>query len=333
MRCSCRARLEKGALMRKALVITLGAALIALAFVAAACGTATPGASSAAAPVTAGGMTAAQILTRAQHAMSKVTSASFAADVTFKMSSSGSSAQAALLGQAPITLHVAGKAGGAKKSSAADIHLTLQVAGQHLAYGVKESDKRVWVEYQGKWYVSPATKSSVAGSSKSSGTTGASLGIDPADWAASSTVTAEQLNGVKVYHITTTADTAKVMSDLVKALNAPGLAKSAGSGASALNQLKGSAQLKSLEKALASASVQYWVDASTFLVQKGTIDAKLKLGGATAASGVSGLGIDIGYSLSHFGAPVKVTPPKHALPLKSLTNSLSPLASGAGVGL
>lgn len=316
--------------MRKALVITLGAALIALASVAAACGSASPSASSSTAPATtAGGMTAAQILTRAQHAMSKVSSARFAADVTLKMASSGSSAQAALLGQAPLALHVAGEAGSVKKASAADIHLTLQVAGQHMAYDVKESGKHVWVQYQGKWYVSPASKTGAAGPAKSSGTAKTGLGIDPVSWAASSTATSEQLNGVKVYHVTTTADTAKVMSSLIKALNAPGLAKSAGSGA-ALNQLKSSGQLKSLEKSLASASVQYWVDASTFLVQKGTVDAKLKFGGATAASGVSGLSVNVTYVLDHFGQPVKVTPPKHALPLKSLTNSLSPLAAGLG---
>jgi hypothetical protein len=331
MRGDGRARPEKGALMRKALVITVGAALIALAFLAAACGSSSPSASSSTPPATtASGMTAAQILTRSQHAMSKVKSASFAADVTLKMASSGSSAQAALLGQAPIALHVAGNAGGAKKASAANVYLTLQVAGQHLVYGVKESDKRVWVQYQGKWYVAPASKTA-AGSSKSTGTAKTGLGIDPSSWAASSTVTSEQLNGVKVYHITTTADTAKVMSALIKALNAPGLAKSAGSGAAALNQLKSSGQLKSLEKSLASASVQYWVDASTFLVRKGTIDAKLKFGGATAASGVSGLSVNVSYVLSHFGEPVKVTPPKHALPLKSLTNRLSPLAAGMGV--
>ncbi len=316
--------------MRKALVITLGVALIALASLAAACGSSSPSASSTAPPATAGGMTAAQILTRAQHAMSKVSSARFAADVTLKMASSGSSAQAALLGQAPLALHVAGAAGSAKKASAADIRLTLQVAGQHMAYDVRESGKHVWVQYQGKWYVSPPSKTGAAGSAKSSGTAKTGLGIDPASWAASSTVTSEQLNGVKVYHVTTTADTAKVMSSLIKALNAPGLSKSAGSGAAALNQLKSSGQLKSLEKSLASASVQYWVDASTFLVQKGTVDAKLKFGGATAASGVSGLSVNVTYALSHFGEPVKVTPPKHALPLKSLTNSLSPLAAGLG---
>ena len=325
------ARPEKGALMRKALVIILGAALIALASVAAACGSSSPSASSSstAPPATAGGMTAAQILTRAQHAMGKVSSARFAADVTLKMASNGSSAQAALLGQAPVALHVAGNAGGAGKAPAANLFLTLQVAGQHLTYGVKVSDKRVWVQYHGKWYVASASSTGAA-SKKSSSASRLGVGIDPAKWAASSTVTVVQLNGAKVYHVTTTANTAKVVSDLIKALNVPGVARSAGSGAAALGQLEGSGQLKSIEKSLASASVQYWIDASTFLVQKGTIDAKLKFGGATAASGVSGLGVHIGYALDHFGAPVTVSPPKHALPLKSLTNSLSPLAAGIG---
>jgi hypothetical protein len=315
--------------MRKALVITLGAALIALASVAAACGASSPSASSSTAPpATAGGMTAAQILTRSQHAMSKVGSARFAAEVTFKVGAIGSSGPAALLGQTAIDLRVLGQVGGSKKTSAANVSLMLQVAGQQSRYAVKESDKHVWVRYQGKWYVAPASKTSktsAVGSSKSSGSAKAGLGIGPVSRAASSTVANEKLNGVAVYHVTTTADTAKVMSALIKALNAPGLAKSVGSGAAVLDQLK------SLEKALASASVQYWVDASTFLVRKGTVDARLKFGGATAASGVSGLSVNVNYVLSHFGEPVQVTPPKHALPLTSLTHSLSPLADGIGV--
>jgi hypothetical protein len=317
--------------MRKALVITLGAALLALASLAAACGSSSPSSSSTAPPATACGMTAAQILTRSQHAMSKVSSARFAAEVTVKVGANGSSGQAALLGQTPIDLRVLGQVGRDRKTSAANVSLMLQIAGQQLRYGVKESNKHVWVRYQGKWYVAPASKTSAVGSSKSSGSAKAGLGIDSASWAASSTVASEQLNGVMVYHVTTTADTAKVMSALIKALNAPGLATSAGSGAAALGRLKSSGQLKSLEKSLASASLQYWVDASTFLVRKGTVDARLKFGGATAASGASGLSVNVSYVLSHFGEPVKVTPPKHALPLKSLTHSLSPLAAGIGV--
>jgi len=146
-------------------------------------------------------------------------------------------------------------------------------------------------------------------------------------------VTTEQLNGATVYHVATTADTTQIMDDLVKALNDPALSKATGSGAAALNQLKSSGELKTLEKSLTAASVEYWVDAKTFVVVKGKLDARLQFGGSSATQGVSGLGIDVTFALGNVGQPVKVIPPAHALPLKKLTNSLSGLTSGAGIGL
>ena len=123
------------------------------------------------------------------------------------------------------------------------------------------------------------------------------------------------------------------MDDLVKVLNNPALSKSTGSGAAALHQLKGSAQLKTLEKSLTAASMEYWIDAKTFVVVKGKLDAKMQFGGGSATQGVSGLGIDVAFTLGNLGQPVKVIPPAHAQPLKKLTNGLSALTSGAGVGL
>ena len=48
---------------------------------------------------------------------------------------------------------------------------------------------------------------------------------------------------------------------------------------------------------------------------------------------MSGLGVDVAFTLGGFGQPVKVAPPAHALPFKKLTNGLSGLTSGAGIGL
>jgi hypothetical protein len=125
------------------------------------------------------------------------------------------------------------------------------------------------------------------------------------------------------------------MNDLVKALNDPALSKAAGSDGAVLNQLRSgnSPLLKSLEKSLAAASAEYWIDAKTFVVRKGKLEAKLQFGGGSATQGVSGLGIDIAYTLGSFGRPVKVTPPAHAQPLKKLANGLSGLTSGGGIGL
>ena len=65
------------------------------------------------------------------------------------------------------------------------------------------------------------TRSAQSAAASPSPTVG-NLGIDPQKWAKSSTVTTEQLNGATVYHVATTADTAQIMDDLVKALEQPG---------------------------------------------------------------------------------------------------------------
>ena len=247
----------------------------------------------------------------------------------------GGSAQAMVLGQQPLVVHAAGKAGGKGAAEAAAVAMTLKAGGQNLALGVRTVHKKVWVQFGGKWYVAPASKTKGKTSSTSSASADpakvvSGLGIDPQNWTKSTTVTAETLNGVAVYHVVTTADTAKLMSDLVKALNAPGLSKAAGSGAAALKQLKGkdSAQLKTLERSLASASVEFWVDAATFDVRQGKIDATLRFGSGGSTQGVSGLGIGVNYTLSGLNKPVKVVAPAHALPLKKLTSGLSALAPG-----
>jgi hypothetical protein len=317
--------------MRKVLLIALVVAALATALVAAGCGSSSSSGSSSA---KAGGMTAAQILAKSGQAMTKVTSASFTADVTLKVSSTGSSAQTALLGQAPIVLHVAGKAGDKSAGDGAVVAMTLKVSGQTLVMGLKTVGPRTWLGFQGKWYVVPPSKTAGA---KNTGTSSSkvvgSLGIDPQKWAASSTVTTEQLDGATVYHVVSTADTAKVMVDIVNALNSPALSKATGSSAATLNRLKSSGELKSLEKSLVSASTQSWIDAKTFMLLKGTLAAKLQLSSGSSTQGVSGLGIDVAYTLGNLGQPVTVTPPAHALPLKALTSGLSSLTSGAGAGL
>jgi hypothetical protein len=317
--------------VRKALMVVVAALMLATVLAAAGCGASSSAGSNSA---TAGGMTAAQIMAKSQQAMAKVSSASFTADVTIKVDSSGGGAQAMVLGQGPLLLHAAGKAGGKGAGEAAAVAMTLQAGGQNLAVGVKTVHKKVWIQFGGKWYVTPASKTSKASGSSSASAGPAKvvsgLGIDPQKWTKSTTVTAEKLDGAAVYHVVTTADTAKLMADLVKVLNAPGLSKAAGSDAAALNQLKGkdSSELKALEKSLASASAEFWIDAGTFEMRQGKIDAKLRFGSGSSTQGVSGLGIGVSYTLSGLNEPVKVVPPAHALPLKKLTSGLSLLAPG-----
>ena len=91
-----------------------------------------------------------------------------------------------------------------------------------------------------------------------------------------------------------------------------------------------SALLKSLQKSLASASVEEWIDTTSFRVVKGAVAARLHFGSGQSATGI---GVQAAVTLDGFDQPVKVVPPLHAKPFKQLTNGLSALGVASGAGL
>jgi hypothetical protein len=333
--------------MRKLRLSAIALGLLAAVLVVAGCGSSGTG-SSAAKPSTANGMTVAQILAKSRQAMDKVSSMSFTGDATFKISSNGTSAAGLMLGQQPIAVHLSGKAGGvagatgtsaaakaaAGKTMRADVTVTVKTGSQTVGLGFKARGGHSWVNFQGAWYAVPPSKSGSTGSSTGAVKGASGLGIDPAAWAASSTVTTEQLNGASVYHVVVKADTAKITGDLLKGLSSSAFSKAAGSAGNAgaeLNLLQHNpALLNGLKKALASASVEEWIDASTFRVVKGAFDAQLHFG---SGQSTTGLGVHATLTLGGYNQPVTVVPPLHAKPLKQLTNGLSGLSVGSGVGL
>ncbi len=326
--------------MRKVLVSGLALAVATAVLVVAGCGSSSSGSSgSSTAQSTADGMTAAQVLAKASKAMDGVKSAHFTATVGVVQAGKSASAASPTL----ILLHAAGTAGDVKGAAAADVTMTLRAGLDTMAFAVKETDHHTWLGYQGKWYVVPAGKTAAAGSGASFGGPGvgagsitalAGLGLDPRAWAQSSTVTVEQRAGAKVYHVRTTADTAKIMSDLVKLLTSSAVAGAAAENSSAgmeLNLLKQDpALLKSLQKALVSASAQEWIDAGTFRPDQGQLDARFSLASGTTTNGFT---IHVVYQLNGFGQAVKVVAPKHALPFKQLSKGLSKLGAAGAAGL
>ena len=296
--------------MRKARVLATSALLLAVVLVAAlaAAGCGSSASSGSSASTTAGGMTAAQIMAKSQQAMTKVSSASFTADVTVRVGTSGGSAQAMILGQKPIVLHLAGKADSKGGAPAAAVAMTVQAAGQNLALGVKAVHKKVWVQFGGKWYVAPKSTTSKAigvpspSSSASADPTKilSGLGIDPQKWMKASTVSTEQIDGAATYHVVATVDTARVMADVAKLLSSPGFAKAAGTSALGL---PGSAELKNLEKSFTSGSAEWWVDASTFALRRGKVDETFKFGSGASTQGVTGFTVGMNYTLSGLNSP------------------------------
>jgi len=327
--------------MRKVLIVVV-AALLAVALVAG-CGGSSSSSSTASttpvAAVSAPSMSAQQVMLKASKATAGLTSASFTADVAVKMTGSGSSSnsQTQALTQSPINVHAEGSAAkGEGAKSAVDATVTLSAGGQNMAAGIKVSGGKTWVELQDVWYAVPAskTKSAQKAAGASPEKTLGDLGIDPKAWSENATVAVEQLDGTTVYHVTAKADSKQVMADLMKALNDPKLLKAAGSQGATLKQLKtqNEAQLKSLQDSLVSATAQYWVDADTFYVRKGSIDADLSFKGAVASQGLQSATLATTYTLGDFDQPVTVTPPASAKPFKDLMKGLFNYVPGASAG-
>ena len=138
--------------------------------------------------------------------------------------------QKAMLSQG-LTLHAEGKS--ATDPMAADMQMSVGIAGQTLDFGMMAQGDKAWVEYQGKWYaVDQKNSKSLSDQAK----TGAapteqlkSLGLDPSAWGTSyEMVGTEDMAGTQVYHVKATADPAKLAEDLTKAMNDPEPAGQAG---------------------------------------------------------------------------------------------------------
>ena len=99
------------------------------------------------------GQSADQIVKDSEAKMAAVTSAAFTAD--FKLQIEGDTSKMtdptakALLGQG-VSVSAEGKS--ATKPAAADMTMSVGIAGQTLEFGMKAVGNKAWLEYQGAWY-------------------------------------------------------------------------------------------------------------------------------------------------------------------------------------
>jgi hypothetical protein len=308
--------------------------VVALLVVAAGCGgkNGDSTAASSASAFAVGGVSADQVVKDSEARMAQVKSASFVMDAGLTVQ--GDTSQItdpmtkALLASG-IAVHADGKS--QTDPPAADMTISLGIAGQTLELGMMTQGTQSWVEYQGQWY---AVDSKTGQSLDKQARIGASpteqlksLGLDPAAWGLTYTmVGGETLNGVKVYHVQGSADPQKLAESLLKAAEDPSLAKKLG-GQAQLKQLgqalaQSKQQAQQLGKSLKEATVEYWIGVDDSLMYKTQIGATLDMSGQQGMSGVNGIGVKMTVSLSDFDQPVTVTPPANALPLKSLTQKM-----------
>jgi len=322
------------------LVLVLAAAAVA------GCGSsASSGSSPAAAATAASSMSADQIVAQSEAKMKDVKSASFTGDMSLKVSGDPNKMSdpttKAMLSQG-ISLHMEGKS--QNQPVAADMKISLGLAGQTIDLGLLSQGTKSWVQYQGKWYAMDAKS---AKSLSTQAQTGAapteqlkSLGLNPSDWGTSYTlVGTENLGTTKVYHVKATADPQKLADALMKAAADPSLAKKLG-GSGQLKQLEqtlgqNKKQAEQLKKSLENVSVDYWIGVNDMLIHKASFSAALNTKGQKGMTGVDGMTMGMELTMSDFDQPVTVTAPANALPLKSLLDQMfgGLMSSGAASSL
>jgi hypothetical protein len=333
----------------RALISRRGAVLLLVLLlvlaVAAGCGSSNNASSSASpAAMLASGVDAAQVVKDSEAKMATVKSASFAADFGLQVQGDTSKmtdpTAKALLSQG-ITLHAEGAS--AKDPTAADMTMSLGIAGQNLDFGMKSAGKKSWLEYQGTWY---ALDSKNAKALDKQAQTGAapteqlkSMGIDPSTWGTTfQMVGTEDLDGVQVYHVKAAADPQKLAQSLTKAAESPSLGSKLGGSSSQLGQLsqgltQNKAQAEQLAKTLKDATVEYWIGVDDQYMYKAQFGGAMDTSSQKDMQGVTGVTMKGTVTMSKFDEPVTVTPPAGAKSFKEFMNQLFGGMLGGSGGL
>jgi predicted small lipoprotein YifL len=288
--------------------------------------------SPAAAATAADGRSAEQIVKDSETKMATVNSAAFTADFALKIDGDTSKmtdpTAKALLGQG-ISLSAEGKS--AKEPTAADMTMTLGIAGQNLEFGMKAVGKKAWLEYQGVWYKVDGKNAKALDKQAQSGAAPTeqlkSMGIDPSAWGTEYQLAGtEDLGGVQVYHVKAEADPQKLADSLAKAAEDPSLGEQLG-GSGQLGQLgsglTGDAdQAKEIAKTLKSATVEFWIGVDDAYMYKAQLAATMDTSGQKDMQGVSGLSVSGTVAMSDFDQAFDVAAPTGAKPFEEFMNNL-----------
>jgi hypothetical protein len=263
--------------------------------------------------------------------MQGVNSASFTADLKLDIQGDAAKmtdATAKQLLSAPIALHVEGKS--STKPTAANMDVTVSLMGQNLAMGVLAAGEKAWVEYENAWYAVPqentkALQSSGGGALPTEQL--ADLGLDPQAWDVEWELAGtETVDGADVYHLTASPDAKKVADDLMKALNDPDLYKKLGDPQTAAQvkalKSQNAKQLEELQKALDGISVDLWIETESMYLRKGTVVIDMNTKGMEGAEGVTGMNVEVAFTMADFDEAVEVKAPAKAQDFDTLMNKL-----------
>jgi hypothetical protein len=283
-------------------------------------------------PAATGDLTADQIVQQSAEKMKDVKSAAMTADVALEVQGDASKmtdpTQKAMLSQG-LSLHLDGKS--QTDPMAADMKVSVGLAGQTIDLGVIADGDTAYVEYQGKYYkVDQKNTKSVtdaAGSGLSPMDQLKKQGLDIDKWGVKyELLGTEDMNGAQVYHVKATVDTKAMVADLMKQMSNPDLGAKLGDPATAKQLQQGLAQNKAqideLSNSVKAVTGDYWYAVDTLYLTKATWNVALDTKGLKDMQGVDGMTMKADLTMSGFNEPVTVSPPAKSLPFDKLMNQM-----------
>jgi hypothetical protein len=284
-----------------------------------------------------GDMSAQEIITASQKAMDGIQTAAF--DMDMKLAIQGDASlmtdpQAQQLLASPIAVKASGKLG--NEPQKLDMTMTADAMGQSFDLGMKMDGEVVYLQYMGQWYEIPKdmatgiTGASPAPDAESEKLTDAykQLGVDPNAWASGYTNEGEEdVNGVKVYHITQQIDIDKVAADLSKlAGSASGLGSIVG-GQAGTDPEDLQKSIDMLKAAVKDVKVEYWIGVDDSYIYKMQAAAMIDIAALPeeerqGAEGLESMDFSMMLSMSDYNQDFSVEPPSGAKPFDQLFNDL-----------
>ena len=324
--------------------VVLSLTLALVLFTAAGCGGSSSSGEPSSSTAATADLTADEIVQQSAEKMKDMTSATMTADIALEVQGDPAKmtdpTQKAMLSQG-LSLRMDGKS--QTDPMAADMNVSVGLAGQTIDVGIIADGDQAWVEYQGKYYTvdKKNTKSvtDVAGSGLAPMDQLKKQGLDVDAWGVTyELVGTEDMGGTQVYHVTATVDTKAMAADLVKQMSKPDLGDQLGDPATAqqlkqgLKQYKG--QIDELSKSITDASGDYYYEVDSLYLTKAAWTVALDTQGQKDLQGIDGMTLKADLTMSDFNEPVTVSPPAKALPFDQLMNQMfGGMLSGSGSGL
>lgn len=249
----------------------------------------------------------------------------------------------AILGQ-PIAL--SGTFAFDTPAKAAEINMSISVAGQNIPVALKTTGGKAWIQFMGQWYEAPADMmgAGATGTTVKPDAAGVlqaleAAGVDPTTWLTNLTLVGEDtIDGTATYHLTGTVDISKIMTDAVKLMqdkNFLGLMGSTGSGMMGGTDtslpVPSQQEMQAIQSQIAqmfkNVTLDMWITKDTLQFRQVELNASIVPPAGEDTQGINGITVKATFSVAPATSPLTVTPPADAKPFTELEKALGALES------